>query len=128
MKEEVKKLEQRIGGIGGKITLSQKIITIALAVCVVSLFFLSLLTEGKLRTAAIEIGLLLLSLKFAHFLYNEAKVIHYQFWILKSIEGQLLQLTREIREIKNQQKVSLPLEGKNICLQQNQSMKEVFKT
>lgn len=88
----------RIGRLGGKPTRKERIVNFLFVIAVVSCFVASLLTTGIFRLAAIEIGLLLLSLKFAYFLHNQMRINHFQFWILISIEGRLNELVKDTRE------------------------------
>ena len=48
---------------------------------------------------SIEIGVLLLSLKLAYFLRNEARVIHFEFWTLTSIEHRVGELEKHMRRL-----------------------------
>ena len=53
--------------------------------------------EPRVRLIAIEFGVLLLSFKFAYFLRNEARMIHFEFWTLSSIELRLTEMLKEMR-------------------------------
>lgn len=79
LEQEREKLRQVIGAIGGRTTRRMKIINLVFVLAVVTAFLLALFTHSTFRTAALEIGLLLLSLKFAVLLHNEARVNHFQF-------------------------------------------------
>lgn len=53
------------------------------------------------KIESIEIGVLLLSIKLAIFLYNEAKVTHFQFWMLSSLEMRLNNLNKNMETVKS---------------------------
>ncbi len=99
---ERKRIEQTIGSIGGKPRLKGKILNIAFVLAVCGAFAASLLTSGISRIASIDLGLVLLSLKFAYHLHTEAKVNHAQFWILSTIEDRLLDIIRELRQVRRE--------------------------
>ena len=99
---EQESLRSVVGGIGGKTTKKHRIVNAAFAFLVIAAFVLAVFVEGRLQTLALEIGLLLLSLKFAWFLHNEARVNHFQFWILTSIEARLNNVLEEVRDLKDE--------------------------
>jgi hypothetical protein len=52
---------------------------------------------------SLEIGVLLVSLKIIWMIHKQAKVEHFQFWILNSIEFRLTELSRRLAEIEKDQ-------------------------
>ena len=74
-------------------------INILFLTLVVGAFLIPIFVEHMtVRLICIETGILLLSLKFAYFLRNEAKVNHFEFWTLASIEWRLNEIQKELRE------------------------------
>ncbi|MCX7703926.1 MAG: hypothetical protein N2234_07525 [Planctomycetota bacterium] len=68
---------------------------------VVSTFLVPLFVQDlTIRLLAIEVGILLVSLKFAYFLHNESKVIKAEFWTLASIEWRLSKISKDLQEQK----------------------------
>jgi len=100
LEEEREKLRQVIGAIGGKPTRSMKIFNFIFLFAVITAFVLALCTHDILGTAMLEVGLLLLSLKFAVFLHNEARVNHFEFWMLTSIEKRINMIFEDLRSVK----------------------------
>ncbi|NOY10213.1 MAG: hypothetical protein GXP33_15375 [Spirochaetes bacterium] len=97
-----------VGRIGGKPTKGEKAANIIFIILVVAAFIMALLFEGFPRLVSMEIGILFVSLKIAYFLSNEAKVNHFEFWILSSLEWRLNDVIKRIdrmeklmEEIKN---------------------------
>jgi len=91
--EEFEKEKERVrtivGQIGGMPTFTRKIhnlifIGLILASLVVSLFFV-----GLIQLISIEFAVALLSLKLIYMVYNQAKVNHFQLWILTSMEWRM---------------------------------------
>ena len=57
-----------------------------------------------MRLLSIEFGVLLISLKILYSLANEAKVAHFQFWILSTIEWRLHDMNNKLTEIADELK------------------------
>ena len=87
--KERDRIREVVGRIGGKPTKGEKAANIIFVILVVCAFVAALLFEGFPRLLSIEIGILFVSLKIAYFLSNEAKVNHFEFWILSSLEWRL---------------------------------------
>jgi hypothetical protein len=49
---------------------------------------------------ALDIGLLLISIKIIYSLTQQARVNHYQFWILTTLEWRLHDINSEIKKLK----------------------------
>ncbi|MCK4665310.1 hypothetical protein KAU33_01080 [Candidatus Dependentiae bacterium] len=60
----------------------------------------ALLLHGVKRLISIEVGVLLISLKLIYFLHNEAKVNHFQFWILSTLEWKIGELDTKLKRIE----------------------------
>lgn len=87
--KERDRIREVVGRIGGKPTKGEKAANIIFVILVICAFIAALLFEGFPRLISIEIGILFVSLKIAYFLSNEAKVNHFEFWILSSLEWRL---------------------------------------
>ena len=99
---EKEKIARAIGSFGGSPRLKGKIVNAAFVLAVCGAFTTSLFTTGVSQIASIDIGLVLLSLKFAYHLHTEAKVNHAQFWILTTLEDRLLNIITEIRKVRRE--------------------------
>jgi hypothetical protein len=100
--EERERIGQVVGALGGKPRLKGKILNGAFVAAVLCAFSMPLLTKGFSQIVFIDVGILLLSLKFAYHLHTEAKVNHAQFWILTTIEDRLLNVIGELRAMRRE--------------------------
>lgn len=57
---------------------------------------------------SLELGVLMVSLKIIWMMHRQAKVEHFQFWILNSIEFRLTEMSKRIKEIQQQVNDSPP--------------------
>lgn len=104
---EKERLRAVIGSIGGRgAAKREKILTWCFAVAVLLLFAGDLLRH-LLHIAvplpplfSIEVGVLLVSIKIILMMRSQAKVEHFQFWILNSIEFRLNKMARQVRSIE----------------------------
>lgn len=109
--DEKEKFRQTIGSIGGRPRLKGKVLNVAFVVAVFGAFAMSLVSKGVPRVLCVDIAILLLSLKFAYHLHTEAKVNHAQFWILTTIEDRILDLIKELRQLRREFRDSSPAGG-----------------
>lgn len=112
-KERVRKIIGQIGGASSK--RRDRLINAVFLVLVVILFCFDLAREifhftvlGIPSMLAIELALLLLSLKIIYMIHSQTKVDHFQFWVLNSIEYQINLMSKRIREIEDGLKISRP--------------------
>lgn len=107
--EERKRIRKIVGNIGGKPSRRTRMINIVFVILVVSVFALSIMWGGRMRFFMIEVGILLLSLKFVYFLEAHTRLNHFQFWILSSLEWRLDKIDRTLKQIQAEN--AQPLEG-----------------
>lgn len=93
------KIRKIVGNIGGKPTRNEKIINIIFFIVVAALFVISFVPHGISKIIGIEIAIFLVSLKLVYFLHNEARVNHFQFWILSTLEWRINDTAKTLREI-----------------------------
>ena len=103
--EEFKKQRENVrhivGKIGGKPTFIKKLFNILFVVLVVICFGLSLIAKGRTKILLLELIVLLVSAKFVYFLFLQSKVIHFQFWILSSIEWRINEMVNKLQKMAN---------------------------
>ena len=100
-KEHIRKI---VGQIGGKPTIFGKVMNIGMLIFILMTLCTAPFLPKDLELPAVEVGLVLLSIKIFMFLHNEAKVIHFQFWMLSSLEWRKNEIaTRLSRLDKNRQ-------------------------
>lgn len=105
-RQEKEKIRQLVGQIGGKAANKRdKVINIAFIVAIVTLLALDVLRHllGILVPLpplfSIELSVLLVSIKIIWMIHKQAKVEHFQFWILNSIEFRLNDVSKRMRQI-----------------------------
>jgi hypothetical protein len=107
-REEKEKVRQLVGQIGGKkATKRDKIINKAFIICLIGLFVVDIIIilfklDISLITTefTIILALLMVSLKIIWMIHKQAKVEHFQFWILNSIEFRLNDISKRIKNIE----------------------------
>lgn len=98
--KEREQIRQIVGKIGGKTTRFEKLINETFLLLVLTAFVLPFFFKQITADMAIEIAILLVSLKLFYFLYQSAKVNHFQFWMLSSIEWRLNDMSKKMNEIE----------------------------
>ncbi len=101
---EKEKIRQIVGQIGGKPTLFSKVVNIAMLVFILATLIAAPFVPKELELPAVEVGLVLLSIKIFMFLHNEAKVIHFQFWMLSSLEWRMNDIAKRLTRMDAQLK------------------------
>jgi hypothetical protein len=108
-RREKEKIRMVVGQIGGaKAARHEKILTTAFVVAIVFLFAGDVLRHLLGVSVplpplfSLEVGVLLVSLKIIWMIHKQAKVEHFQFWILNSIEFRLNEISRRIQDIADQ--------------------------
>ena len=96
---EKERIRQIVGQIGGRPTTVGKVLNIMMIVFILATLVAAPFLPKHLELPAVEVGLVLLSIKIFYFLHNEAKVIHFQFWMLSSLEWRLNDMAKRIVSI-----------------------------
>ncbi len=105
-KERVRKI---IGEIGGKTSKRRDTaLNVLFLVLVVGLFSLDILREvfhlgvpALPPFLALEVAVLLVSLKIVWMIHQQTRVDHFQFWVLNSIEFQINVISKRLRELES---------------------------
>jgi uncharacterized coiled-coil protein SlyX len=74
----------------------EKVLNIVWLVATVGFFAWNMFGHGKLASVSLEIGILLISLKLAWSINQNAKINHYEFWILQTLDFKLNDLRHDI--------------------------------
>lgn len=107
-KIEKEKIRKIIGQIGGSTSKKHdRRVNIIFLVIVISLFLFDVLREllhlqlsGYSSNLAIELALLLVSVKIIWMINKQSKIDHFQFWVLNSIEFQINGIAKRMRELE----------------------------
>ncbi len=98
-KEERERLKKVIGQIGGvRQSKRDSVINGIFFAIVILLLIHDLTLQWYTQLLSLEIGLFLVSFKIIFMIHQNAKVNHFQFWILNAIEFRLNSLEREFRK------------------------------
>ena len=105
-REEKEKIRGIIGQIGGTkskrwdriFNISFIIFLLVLIAIDVTRHFIALPWMPSL--VSLEIGVLLVSMKIIWMIHKQAKVEHFQFWILNSIEFRLNEISKQVNDIR----------------------------
>ena len=100
-KQEQERVRAIVGKIGGVPTSHAKLFNIIFAFFVLVILAVSLVSGGTLRLAMIESAVAALSMKLIYLIHNQARVNHFQLWILSSLEWRLDEIYKEIKTSKN---------------------------
>ena len=109
-KEKIRMLVGQIGGKGGQKL--DKIINISFIVIISILFSFDIMRhifgiEVPIPSVfSIELGVLLVSIKIIWMIHRQAKIEHFQFWILNSIEFRLNSLAKQMKELNKKQRTN----------------------
>lgn len=106
-RSEKEKIRQIVGQVGGKGSAKQDLmINLTFLAIILVIFIFDILRHlfhmnlPLPPLLSIEMGVLLVSIKIIWMIYKQAKVEHFQFWILNSIEFRLNNLSRQINTIE----------------------------
>lgn len=107
LEEEIKSFEQErekirniMGQVGGLPSNETHMVNAIFAILVLAVFAMSIVWGGRLRYLMIEIGILLLSLKFVYFLMAHTRLNHFQFWVLSSLEWRLDKIEKVLNTVR----------------------------
>jgi hypothetical protein len=95
-REKVRKI---VGSIGGKPARHERIINIIFFIVVGVVFIIALLPVRISKFLTIEIVVLLVSFKLIYFMHNEAKLNHFDSWMLSTMEWRINEIGRSLAEI-----------------------------
>ncbi len=98
--KEKERVRAIVGKIGGVPTFNTKLFNILFAIAVFTCLVLSLLSRGTLRLAMLEMATAALSLKLIYIIHNQARVNHFELWILSSLEWRMNELHKKIDILK----------------------------
>ncbi len=105
--EEKEKIRRIIGEIGGTQSAKrEKVITLVFGMAVLVLFLLDFLRHFLWKAIpmpplfSLAIGVLLVSLKIMWMMHKQARLEHFQFWILNSIEFRLNDISKKVQQLE----------------------------
>ncbi|NIZ46342.1 hypothetical protein PVA44_06435 [Entomospira nematocerorum] len=100
-KAEQDQVKSMMGAIGGShADRKEKLVSILLILILILTFSLGYIIPGFSKFLAIELGILLVSIKVMIVMHQQQKMQHFQFWILNSIEWKITRLEKQHVELK----------------------------
>ncbi len=107
LKQELERFQQEkdrvraiIGKIGGVPKFHSKLINIIFIIVIVVSVVVSIVSGEKWRLLMIEFATVALSAKILYMIHCQMRVNHFKFWILSSIEWQLIELRKQMKHAK----------------------------
>ena len=97
---EKEQIRQIVGQIGGKPTKTSRFFTVVMIIFILATLVAAPFLPSRWELPAVELGIVLLSLKIFFFLQNEAKVTHFQFWMLSSLEWRMNNMARRLDKLE----------------------------
>ena len=101
-KQEQERVRAIVGKIGGVPTSHAKIFNIIFILFILTILAISLISGGTLRLAMVELAVAAISIKLIYLIHNQARVNHFQLWILSSLEWRLNEVYKEIKKDRNE--------------------------
>ncbi len=108
-KKEKEKIRKIVGAIGGQGTSKRDkifnysiIFATIIVFCIAFSHYVFHLNVHFPPTFYIELGMLFISLKIIWMVHNQAKVNHFQFWILNSIEFRLNGIAKKLQKLEKE--------------------------
>ena len=77
----------------------QDAVNIVIFAIVILSFGAGLKLEGIQRFIAMDIGIVLLSIKLAYYFHNNLRMNHYMFWVHMSFEQRLLEMNAKLNRV-----------------------------
>jgi len=96
------KLQKIIGSFGGKPTKKDKILNVVFIILVAALFVLEIFWRKVVGTVALDLAVFLISVKLIYLMHTQARVNHYQFWILTAIEMKTTIMLEQLQKLASQ--------------------------
>ena len=101
------KLRELIGSFGGKPKKGDRILNTVFLIIVIGLFIAEFLWRKIIGTIALDVAVLLISLKLIYLMHSQGRVNHYQFWILTAIEMKTTMMMEQLNRIQSLKKDSI---------------------
>ena len=92
-----------MGSIGGMPTFNTKLFnTVFLIIVLLLLVFSFIVREERLHLILSDVAIFAVSLKIMLLMHNEARVNHFELWVLTSIEWRVNEISKEIKKLKKE--------------------------
>lgn len=97
---EKERIRRIVGQVGAKPTTAKKVTNVLLLTFIIATLVAAPFLPKDWELPAVEIGLAMISLKIFFMLQNEARVTHFQFWMLSSLEWRMNDMSKRLIRIE----------------------------
>lgn len=97
---EKERIRRIVGQVGAKPTRVRKMTNLFLLSFIIATLIAAPFLPEAWELPAVEVGLALISLKIFYMLQNEARVTHFQFWMLSSLEWRMNDMSKRLIRIE----------------------------
>ena len=97
-KREKERVRGIVGSIGGMPTFNTKLFNTIFLITVVVLLIISFMVEGKRHLIMSDLAIFAISLKIMLLMHNEARVNHFELWVLTSLEWKLNEISKQLKK------------------------------
>ena len=101
-KKEKERVRTIVGKIGGVPKHNIRLLNITFILVIVGSLVMALVSSGTLRLAMLELAIAVLSAKIIYLIICQNKITHFQLWILTSLEWQLNEISKKIKNIRGE--------------------------
>ena len=99
-KQEKERVRAIVGQIGSVPVLNRKWFETVFIILLISCLALSLITSSQtLKIELMDVAIAMISIKLLYMIRNQARVSHFQLWILSSLEWRLNEMAKKINNI-----------------------------
>ena len=97
--KEKDRIRDILGKIGGKPGQREKAVNIVF-IALVGITFASAIISEAVREISLEVAILLVSVKLIYVLSQNAKINHFQFWMLSTLEWRLNEMAKDLSSLE----------------------------
>ncbi|MCD6413616.1 MAG: hypothetical protein J7L54_05685 [Elusimicrobia bacterium] len=98
--KEKERVRAIVGRIGGVPTFNATVFNIIFGIFILACLVISLLSKGTLRLATLELATAALSVKLIYIMHKQAKVNHFELWILSSLEWRINEIRKKLDDLQ----------------------------
>lgn len=98
--KEKERVRAIVGKIGGVPKTQAKILNAAFIVVIAISLIISIVGGEKWRLLMIEIATVALSVKIIYLIHAQMRAVHFEFWILSSLEWRINEIMKQLRGIR----------------------------
>ncbi len=98
-RKEKERVRLIVGRIGGVPTFNSRVFNIIFVIAIFFCLIISVFTRDTLRLIALEVAIAAISAKLIYIMHNQARVNHFELWILSSLEWRINELHKKMNKL-----------------------------